>query len=111
MTCRLINHPFIILPRESLVPGSEVAIKEVTEHFEGLQEGFEVGGRLLVLNTKVDCLLQSLRNKNCFATRSVFDAHLCRTLPDDGEDPLEVVFCQVVLQKHLTRRVSIRSSF
>ena len=40
-----------------------------------------------------------------FATWSIFDAHLCRTLPDDGEDPLEIVFCQVILQKHLTRRV------
>ena len=62
--CRLINHPFIILPRKSLVPGSEVAIEEVAEHFEGLQEGFEVGGWLLVLDAKVDGLLQSLRNKD-----------------------------------------------
>ena len=69
--CRLTNHLYIFLPGESLVPGSEVAIEEVTEHFEGLQEGLEVGRRLLVLDAKVDCLLQSLRDKNCFATRSV----------------------------------------
>ena len=63
--------PHIILPSKSLVPGSEVAIEEVAEHFESLQEGLEVGGRLLVFDAKVDCLLQSLRDKNCFATGSV----------------------------------------
>ena len=53
--------PHIILPSKSLVPGSEVAIEEVTEHFESLQEGLEVGGWLLVLDAKVDGLLQSLK--------------------------------------------------
>ena len=64
MTCRISSHPYIFLPGESLIPGREVAIEEVTEHFEGLQEGLEVGRRLLVLDTKVDGLLQSLRNKD-----------------------------------------------
>ena len=64
MTCRISSHPYIFLPGEGLIPGSEVAIEEVTEHFESLQEGFEVGGRLLVLDTKVDGLLQSLKIKD-----------------------------------------------
>ena len=105
--------PHIILPSKSLVPGSEVAIEEVTEHFESLQEGLEVGGWLLVLDAKVDSLLQSLRNKDMKTVLPLdmfCPCHLCRALPDDGEDPLEIVFCQVVLQKHLTRWVYIRSS-
>ena len=81
--CRLTNHLYIFLPGESLVPGSEVAIEEVTEHFEGLQEGFEVGGRLLVLDAKVDGLLQSLRNReheNCFLPLDLFLMLTCAEL-------------------------------
>ena len=49
------------LPGKSFIPWCEVPIEEVTEDFEGFQEGFEVGRRLLVLDAQVDCLLQGLQ--------------------------------------------------
>ena len=51
----------ICLPGKCFIPWREVPIEEVTEDFEGFQEGFEVGRRLLVLDAQVDCLLQGLQ--------------------------------------------------
>ena len=80
MTCRISSHPYIFLPGESLIPGREVSIEEVTEHFEGLQEGLEVGRRLLVLDTKVDGLLQSLRNMKTVLPLDLFLILTCAEL-------------------------------
>ena len=51
----------MFLPGKSFIPWCEVPIEEVTEDFEGFQEGFEVGRRLLVLDAQVDCLLEGLK--------------------------------------------------
>ena len=51
----------ICLPGKSFIPWCEVPIEEVAEDFEGFQEGFEVGRRLLVIDAQVDCLLQGLQ--------------------------------------------------
>ena len=51
----------ICLPGKRFIPWCEVPIEEVAEDFEGFQEGFEVGRRLLVLDAQVDCLLQGLQ--------------------------------------------------
>ena len=92
------------LPGKSFIPWCEVPIEEVAEDLEGFQEGFEVGWGLLVLDAQVYCLLQGLKktprvNMDFFDKKCVF--YLRRALPDDGKDSLEVVVCQVVLQKHL----------